>query len=106
MSVSLMPHRRDADATEVIMRSILACLLIVFFVRVALAEFPGTHPYRALTYMQETRTDPPQQIHIAKIDLTKPGVQIRVSRGGPDPDGPGEWETTLMQPTRVAERAG
>jgi len=24
--------------------------------------------------------------------------------GGPDPDGPGKWQTTLMEPTKIAAR--
>ena len=24
--------------------------------------------------------------------------------GGPDPDGPGKWQTTLMRPTKIADR--
>src|SRR5690349_5625167 len=88
------------------------CLLSAAFLsRIALAEFPLTnsetqviHPYPALTYKQETRPNPPQKIHVAIVDLMKRGVEVRVSRGGEDPDGPGPWETTLMQPTKVADR--
>ena len=46
------------------------------------------------------------RLFIATIDLTNPKVHIRVSPGGPDPDGPGHWETTLMRPTAVAAREG
>ena len=43
---------------------------------------------------------------VAEIDLTHPKVRLRVSPGGPDPDGDGPWQTTLMQPTKIAARDG
>jgi exopolysaccharide biosynthesis protein len=46
------------------------------------------------------------RLFIATIDLASPGLRVRVSPGGPDPDGPGAWETTLMAPTRIAARDG
>ena len=52
----------------------------------------------------EIRATPPQRLFIARVDLTNPHVHLRVAPGGPDPDGPGEWETTLMQPTQIANR--
>lgn len=70
---------------------------------VTLAEIPA-HPYPAVTYEHATQSNPPQQIYVAAIDLTQPGVSVHVSRGGKDPDGDGEWQTTLMQPTKVADR--
>jgi len=70
------------------------------------AEFPFARPYPAVTFKQEARTDPPQRIYVARIDVTNPMVQVRVSRGGADPDGDGKWTTTLMRPTKVAEREG
>lgn len=72
----------------------------------ARAEFPGEHPFPGVSYKQETLKDPPMQLFIAEVDLTNPNVKIHVSPGGPDPDGPGEWETTLMEPTKVAAREG
>jgi exopolysaccharide biosynthesis protein len=41
---------------------------------------------------------------VAVVDLKNPKVKLHVSRGGPDPDGDGKWETTLMEPTKVADR--
>ncbi len=41
---------------------------------------------------------------VAEIDLTDPKVRVLVSPGGPDPDGDGPWQTTLMPPTRIAAR--
>lgn len=71
---------------------------------IALAEFPGERPFPAISYRQETRRDPPMRLFIAQVDLANPRVRVDVSPGGPDPDGPGEWETTLMVPTKVAAR--
>jgi exopolysaccharide biosynthesis protein len=62
------------------------------------------HPYPSVVYKHEELADPPQRIFVALIDLTNPDVKVRVSRGGPDPDGEGKWQTTLMPPTKVAER--
>ena len=74
---------------------------------VALAEFPSPRPYPAVVYKYEQIKHPvPQKIYLAAIDLTNPNVQVRVERGGDDPDGPGEWQTTLMPPTKIAEREG
>jgi len=52
----------------------------------------------------ETRTNPPTHLFVATVDLKNPRLHLRVSRGGPDPDGAGEWQTTLMQPTKIAAR--
>jgi exopolysaccharide biosynthesis protein len=60
--------------------------------------FPGIAIY------SEVRTNPPQRLFVAEIDLTNPKVRLRVAAGGPDPDGAGKWETTLMRPTAVATR--
>ena len=74
-------------------------------------------PYKSVVYTREkTSTNSadkdgkpvvwPQEIFAAFVDLTDPNVRVRVSRGGDDPDGPGEWQTTLMPPTKVADREG
>jgi len=75
---------------------------------VARAEFPSPRPYEAVAYKHEEIKQPvPQKIYVAAIDLTNPNVQVRVERGGDDPDGPaGKWQTTLMRPTAIAEREG
>jgi hypothetical protein len=71
----------------------------------AVAEISATNqPFPGITIFSETRTNPPQRIFGAEIDLTHPQIQIRVAPGGPDPDGPGRWETTLLRPTTVAAR--
>ena len=52
----------------------------------------------------ETRTNPPTHFFVAEVDLKNPKLHLRVAPGGPDPDGPGKWETTLMTPTKIAAR--
>lgn len=59
---------------------------------------PGVRIY------SETRTNPPTHFFVAEVDLKNPQLHLRVSRGGPDPDGDGIWQTTLLQPTKIAER--
>ena len=54
--------------------------------------------------LSEIQTNPPQRLFIARVDLTNPRLHLRVAPGGPDPDGPGIWETTLMTPTDIADR--
>lgn len=61
-------------------------------------SFPG------IAIFSETRTNQTQRLFVAEIDLTNPRVRLHVAPGGPDPDGAGPWETTLMRPTRIAAR--
>lgn len=63
-------------------------------------------PYPGVTYRQEVRKDPAQRLFWATVDLSEPKVSLHVSAGGPDPDGPGKWQTTLMTPTSIAKREG
>lgn len=62
------------------------------------------HPFPGIAIHSEVRTNPSQRLFVAEIDLTNPKVRLHVSPGGPDPDGPGPWQTTLMRPTKVAAR--
>jgi exopolysaccharide biosynthesis protein len=87
------------------LRNITGCLLFVHALG-ALAyadEFPS-RPYVGVTYSYEASINPPQRIYEAIVDLTQPKTVVRVARGGPDPDGNGPWQTTLMQPTKIADR--
>ena len=68
------------------------------------AESATNHPFAGVIYYSETRTNPPTRLFVTEVDLTDPKLHLRVAPGGPDPDGPGKWQTTLMQPTKIAAR--
>ena len=71
------------------------------------AEISSTNrPFPGVVYYSETRRQPPTRMFVAEIDLTNPDVRLQISPGGPDPDGDGPWQTTLMQPTKIAAREG
>jgi hypothetical protein len=74
----------------------------------AKADAPSAaeHPYPGITIRQEVRKDPAQRLFWATIDLADPHVSLHVSRAGPDPDGDGKWQTTLMPPSQIAKREG
>src|SRR5262245_54633703 len=80
-------------------------MLALLIGQVALGlEYPTTRPYEGITYRLEVRSEPPLHLFVAEIDLTNPRIHLRVSPGGPDPDGKGEWETSLMKPSKVSRR--
>jgi len=87
----------------------LICFLAVYvignFVSRAVAQISATNePVSGIRIHSEIQTNPSQRLFIAEVDLTNPKLRLRVSRGGPDPDGAGKWETTLMEPTQIAAR--
>ena len=84
----------------------LTGLLVATWTLALAAELPTERPYPGISYHQETRQAPPMRLFVATVDLTRPGLKVRIAPGGDDPDGPGEWETTLMTPTRIAARDG
>lgn len=90
------------------MRLVIAFL--TFFAAVAGTRFSASAQtvtncqMPGIVCFSEVLTDPPQRLSVARVDLTNPHLHFRVSQGGPDPDGPGEWKTTLMEPTRIADR--
>ena len=71
---------------------------------IVVAELSTNQPFAGIVFISETRTNLPERLFVAQIDLTNPKLHLRVAPGGPDPDGPGKWETTLMQPTKIAAR--
>jgi hypothetical protein len=78
---------------------------LLVLTRIALADFPTTNPYAEIRYVHDqVQGKLPQQIHVAWIDLSDRDVDVRVAPGGEDPDGPGEWQTTLMTPSAIAQR--
>lgn len=87
----------------------LTCQLLLPLILVVTgqAEVSSTNrPFVGIAYYSETRTQPPTRMFVAEIDLTNPKVRLHVSPGGSDPDGSGPWQTTLMQPTKIAAREG
>lgn len=79
-------------------------LALCTLARVSHADLPSAEPYPEISFEYRAQADPAQRIYIARVDLTDPDVDVRVSRGGPDPDGNGEFQTTLQTPSVIAER--
>lgn len=91
-------------------RRLLLPLLIIASGCARAADAPpppaAEHPYPGVTYHAEVRKDPAERLYWANIDLTDPHVSLHVAQAGPDPDGDGKWQTTLMPPSQVAQREG
>lgn len=84
---------------------LLLLIALVKFAGAARAEISVTNePVQGIFIHSETRTNPPTRLFVATIDLTNPRLHLRVAPGGPDPDGTGKWETTLLEPTKIAAR--
>jgi hypothetical protein len=85
-----------------------ACLLAIApaIAPATAAEDAAGKPFPGITCRTEIRQSPPHRLFVAEIDLANPRLRLRVAPGGPDPDGPGKWQTTLLQPTRIAAREG
>ena len=52
----------------------------------------------------EQRAPANQRIFVARVDLSDADVDVRVARGGDDPDGDGPWQTTLQPLSQIAAR--
>lgn len=106
--VGVSPTHRGRAWARRPRHEVIALLLaaLLWICPVARGEFPTTRPYPAVTYVHETRADPPRNIFIAKIDLSDPNVAVKVAPAGPDPDGTGKWQTTLDETADIAEREG
>jgi exopolysaccharide biosynthesis protein len=87
-----------------IRRKMLSSLLLILLAAAARADFPPEKPYPGITFHSETRKDPANKVYWVEIDVTDPHVNLRVSAGGPDPDGEGKFQTTLMSTSAVAQR--
>ena len=81
-----------------------SCALL-FFALATRGEISTTNePVPGIFIHSETRLNPPTRLYVALVDLKNPKLHLHVAPGGPDPDGPGKWQTTLMEPTRIAAR--
>jgi len=103
--------RRQSAGMQFVSRWVSHLLAVVLALELGAdclrAEYsPTNRPFPGASIFSETRTNPPTRMFVAILDLKQPNLRLRVSPGGPDPDGPGEWQTTLMRPTRIAEREG
>ena len=84
---------------------LLVCPVLLNFSFPASAGIsPTNEPVPGIYIHSETRTNPPTRLFVAEVDLTNPKLTLHVAPGGPDPDGPGKWQTTLMEPTKIAAR--
>jgi exopolysaccharide biosynthesis protein len=79
---------------KAISRVIRIGLFAVVGIGVVSAQVTVERPWRGVVYTAEKRSSPPEEIHTVMIDLNK--VRLRTVPAGPDPDGPGKWQTTLM----------
>lgn len=81
-------------------------LALVCVVHGARAEWQPVATWPGVSYGHEARVDPPMQLHWVVLDLRRPGIEVRVCRGGDDPDGDGPFQTTLMRTSAIAQREG
>lgn len=79
-------------------RTAILMLWLCAVVATAQTNWPGVQ------FVCEKRESPPQELFVVTLDLTNTNLVVRVSPGGPDPDGEGEFQTTLMTVRAVAER--
>jgi len=82
-------------------------VMVLLYPVVLAADISATnHPFPGISMFSESRAQPPTRLFVAVIDLTNRNLHLRVAPAGPDPDGSGPWQTTLMRPTKIAEREG
>lgn len=90
------------------MRTILAVVLVLTNVACAsepaVNASPVTRPAMPYVIRSETRNDPPMRLWSVQIDLKDPRTKVQVLGGGEDPDGPGEWQTTLAPVPAIVEK--
>src|SRR3954447_4792260 len=82
----------------------LLLIALSLFCTAARGQFPASQPYPGVTYSHLTRDDPAQSLYVVTIDLADPHVKVRLTPAGADPDGDGEWQTTLQPVRAIAER--
>ena len=102
----LRPSAQPAQSPAWLVQLITAALAFAAGLCTGMSDCVTNHPFQGIAIYAETRSDPPTRLFVAEIDLHDPHIQLRVAPGGPDPDGSGEWQTTLMRPTSIAAREG
>lgn len=104
-----MPILRRHTARCGVENALLFCIKAICFWGLwyasaqTLADAPAT---QSTSYkLERFTTEAPQQWQgwVVRIDLTDPKLQIAVGSGGPDPDGPGPWETILTPTSQIAK---
>src|SRR5687768_16833841 len=86
-----------------VLLSLQLVLLAGIAVRAPL-ESQSAQPYPEVRYERQIKANPAQQLYVVRVDLTDPDVEVRVAPGGVDPDGAGEYQTTLQTLSTIAER--
>lgn len=70
------------------------------------SDHPTTQPVRVklpCDIQRFSRQNPKWEGWIVRIDLTDPNLNVELGIGGPDPDGPGPWETVLSPTSKIAQ---
>jgi exopolysaccharide biosynthesis protein len=86
------------------MRRSLLLIALCLTCFAARGEFPTSQPYPGVTYSHQTRENPAQSLYVVTVNLADPHVKVRLTPAGADPDGDGEWQTTLQPVRAIAER--
>ncbi len=80
--------------------------LFLCWISSAFAELTTTRPFPGITLQHDQRATPEVDLFVVTVELTHPGMQVRVAPGGADPDDAGPWQTTLLPVRQIAEREG
>jgi len=79
-------------------------IALVYFQQAGASPPQQNVPSSPVVWQRIVRHDPNYAICVATVDLADARVSVRVTRGGPDPDGDGPWTTTLEPVREIAER--
>jgi hypothetical protein len=88
-----------------LLRRVIVCISL-FSGFTACADFPTSRPFSGVEYHLIEKANPPNRLHAVRVNLGNAQVHVKTPRGGPDPDGPGPYQTTLMGPLEIADRDG
>ena len=83
----------------------VALALLPILLAPACAQDAASAPIQPVTAIRfESRWARSQRIFVARVDLADPKIDVRVARGGADPDGDGPWQTVLQPLSQIAQR--